>query len=135
MQPNLSRLRLSAFIGFLAVGLGAMGAHALHDALLARGGLEHWQTAVTYHLPHAIVLMVIALTGEAGGRMAAWSWRSFLAGILLFSGSLYVLAYFQPKTWDAKWLASIVFAATPLGGLCLMAGWLFLALSRWRRPQ
>ncbi|HYF35746.1 MAG TPA: DUF423 domain-containing protein, partial [Prosthecobacter sp.] len=105
MLPNHRRLRISAMLGFLAVALGAMGAHALRGQLTATGGLEHWQTAAAYHLPHSIVLVVLALAGGAGGRWAAWAWRAFLSGILLFSGSLYVIAYFQPKTWATQWLA------------------------------
>jgi uncharacterized membrane protein YgdD (TMEM256/DUF423 family) len=134
MQPHLLRLRISALLGFLAVALGAMGAHGkVHDQLVAAGELAHWQTAVSYHLPHAILLVILALGGDRGGAMLSWAWRCVLGGIALFSGSLYVMAYYLPKTWDSKALAGVVFAATPIGGLLLMAGWLLLALSRWRR--
>ena len=134
MQPDPYRLRISALIGFLAVGLGAMGAHgAVHDQLLATGELAHWQTAVSYHLPHSILLVILAFVGNGGGRLTSWSWRCTLSGILLFSGSLYVMALYLPKTWGAKWLAGFIFGATPMGGLLLMAGWLLLALASWRR--
>ncbi len=124
--PDRDRLRLSAMLGFLAIALGAMGAHGVvHDRLKAAGELEHWETAVSYHLPLAVLLVVLALFGSAGGRLAAWSWRCLFGGVVLFSGSLYVLAYTQ-----IKWLGAV----TPLGGLFMLAGWLLLALSRWSRP-
>ena len=80
-----------------------------------------------------LIVVILALLGRAGGGLVSWSWRATLGGIFLFSGSLYIMALYLPKTWAAKWLAGIIFAATPLGGLLLMTGWLLLALSRWRR--
>jgi uncharacterized membrane protein YgdD (TMEM256/DUF423 family) len=93
MQPDPFRLRLSALMGFLAIALGASGAHGgVHDKLVAAGELAHWETAVQYHLPHAVVLLLLTLFASTRPQMV-WAWRLFLAGILLFSGSLYVLAY------------------------------------------
>jgi uncharacterized membrane protein YgdD (TMEM256/DUF423 family) len=125
MQPDRDRLRISALLGFLAIALGSMGAHgAVHDQMLAAGELDHWRTAWSYHMPHALVLAGLAFLGNSGGKWLAWSWRCFFAGVLLFSGSLYLLAYTQKA-----WLAHV----TPFGGLSLMAGWLFLAMARWPR--
>ncbi|WP_395753213.1 DUF423 domain-containing protein [Prosthecobacter sp.] len=118
MQPSPLRLRLSALMGFLAIALGAFGAHLLHDRLAATGRIATWETAVQYHLPHAVVLLLLALF--AGERPAmVWAWRLVFAGILIFSGSLYVLAL-----TGIKWLGAI----TPIGGLSLMMGWLLLAI-------
>ncbi|MCB1275070.1 DUF423 domain-containing protein [Prosthecobacter sp.] len=120
MQPDPFRLRLSALMGFLAIVLGASGAHGgVHDKLVAAGELGHWETAVQYHLPHAVVLLLLTLFASTKPPMV-WAWRLFLMGILLFSGSLYVLAY-----TGTKWLGAI----TPLGGLSFMAGWVFVAMS------
>jgi len=120
MQPDPFRLRLSALMGFLAVALGASGAHGpVHDKLLATGELAHWETAVQYHLPHAVVLLLLTLFASARPYMA-WAWRMFFVGILLFSGSLYLLAY-----TGTKWLGAI----TPLGGLSFMIGWVLIAMS------
>lgn len=120
MQPDPFRLRLSALMGFLAVSMGASGAHGpLHDRLVAAGELAHWETAVQYHLPHAVVLLLLALFASAKPSMV-WAWRLFLTGILLFSGSLYLLAY-----TGTKWLGAI----TPLGGLSFMIGWVLIAMS------
>lgn len=127
MQPERELLRLAAFSGFAAVALGAMGAHGpVHDTLLAAGKLESWETAVRYHLPHSMFLYVLALFVGAGGKLASWAWQCLFTGVLLFSGSIYLLAYFG---W--KWLGPV----TPLGGLVLMAGWLLLSSVKWKRDS
>lgn len=120
MSHDPLRLRVSALLGFLAISLGASGAHGpVHEKLKAAGELEHWETAVQYHLPHAVVLLLLTLFASSK-RTMVWAWRMILAGVLLFSGSLYLLAYS-----GTKWLGAI----TPLGGLSLMAGWTLIALS------
>ena len=108
--------RLAALAGFLAVALGAFGAHGLKAVLEQNGTLAVWQTAALYHLVHAVVLLVLATRAE----VARLPFMLFGAGIAIFSGSLYALA-----VTNVKWLGAI----TPLGGLCLLAGWLALA---WR---
>ncbi|MFZ2281551.1 MAG: DUF423 domain-containing protein [Prosthecobacter sp.] len=120
MQPDPFRLRLSALMGFLAIALGASGAHGpVHDKLVAAGELAHWETAVQYQLPHAVVLLLLTLLASSKPIMV-WAWRLFFTGILLFSGSLYVLAY-----TGTKWLGAV----TPLGGLSFMAAWVLIAMS------
>lgn len=122
MNPDPFRLRLSALMGFLAIALGASGAHgAVHDKLVAVGKMANWETAVQYHLPHAVVLLLLA-----GRRpLLVWAWRLFFVGILLFSGSLYVLAY----TGITK-----LGAITPLGGLSFMTAWVLIAMSAKGKP-
>lgn len=105
--------RLAAGLGFLAVALGAFGAHVLKTTLAANDTTEAWKTAVLYHFVHALVLLLLALL--PGTNRAASS--LFFAGIVLFSGSLYLLAL-----TNVKWLGAI----TPLGGLCFLAGWVCL---------
>ena len=124
----MNRIRLSAFLGFLAIVLGAMGAHGkLHDMLITTGELAHWETAGRYHLPHAILATVLAIWGVgAGGKRAAWAWGFLIAGVLLFSGSLYVMASTQ-----IKWLGAV----TPFGGLSLMVGWLLIGATAWKSPS
>jgi len=120
MSPDPLRLRVSALLGFLAISLGASGAHGpVHEKLKAAGELEHWETALQYHLPHAVVLLLLTLFASSK-RTMVWAWRMILLGVLIFSGSLYLLAY-----TGVKWLGAI----TPLGGLGLMAGWTLIALS------
>jgi uncharacterized membrane protein YgdD (TMEM256/DUF423 family) len=104
--------RLAAVSGFLAVALGAFGVHALRDRLPAQQ-LDWWHTAVLYHLVHAAALLG---SGRADGRPGAASW-SFVAGTLLFSGSLYAMALSDVRALGA---------VTPVGGVALLAGWLLL---------
>jgi uncharacterized membrane protein YgdD (TMEM256/DUF423 family) len=111
--------RLAALTGFLAVALGAFGAHGLHDLLEKNARLATWDTAVLYHLFHAAVLVAIT-RAERPPRLAA---VLFLVGLLVFSGTLYVLAL-----TNLRWLGAI----TPLGGLALLAGWLALAWEKSR---
>jgi len=108
-------LRIAALAGFLAVALGAFGAHGLRATLEATGRIANWETAAQYHLVHAAVLLALALRGT----VARLPFTLFGAGIVIFSGSLYVLALS-----NLKWLGAI----TPLGGLCLIGGWLALAI-------
>ena len=121
--PNTFRVRLSAFLGLTGIILGTMGAHGkVHDLLVATNELDHWKTASFYHLPHAVLAVLLAfLAGKS--RAAAWAWRFTIAGILLFSGSLYLLAYTQ-----VKWLGAV----TPFGGVSFMLGWICLATAKWR---
>lgn len=114
------------------MALGAFGAHALRPQLLARGLLDVWQTAVLYHLIHAVCLLGAALAVDrfpptTETSSVAWSWvvRCWTAGIILFSGSLYLLALGGPR-----WLGPV----TPLGGIALLAGWILVAFTQ-RRTQ
>jgi uncharacterized membrane protein YgdD (TMEM256/DUF423 family) len=113
--------RIAAALCFLAVALGAFGAHSLKQTLEMHSMLDVWNKAVLYHFIHAIALLTLALFGAA--NRGAW-WLLF-AGILIFSGSLYVLALI-PQARD--WLGAI----TPFGGLCLLAGWAWLVLAPTR---
>ena len=108
--------RIAAGFCFLAVALGAFGAHALKATLQNQGMLDVWNKAVFYHFIHALALLVLALYGAA--NRSAW-WLLF-AGIFIFSGSLYVMAL-----TNIRWLGAI----TPMGGLCFLAGWAWLVIA------
>jgi uncharacterized membrane protein YgdD (TMEM256/DUF423 family) len=114
MNSSLA-VRIAAIAGFLAVAFGAVGAHALKPYLESHGKPDAWHTAALYHIVHAIVLLVLAQRTT----IARLPFALFGAGIVLFSGSLYALA-----------LTNIRFFAfiTPFGGICLIAGWLALAI-------
>jgi uncharacterized membrane protein YgdD (TMEM256/DUF423 family) len=99
--------------------LGAFGAHALKTQLSAEA-LSVWQTAAQYHFWHALALLAVALAGS-GPWFKAAGWL-FVAGVLLFSGSLYALALGVP--------AGLV---TPLGGAALILGWVAFAVAAIRR--
>jgi uncharacterized membrane protein YgdD (TMEM256/DUF423 family) len=118
MRPisGMTKLRIAAVLGFLAVALGAFGAHGLKEVLARHDTAAIWEKAVFYHFIHAVMLFILA--GRA--RVHSGPWFCFLGGILLFSGSLYVLA-----VTGARWLGMI----TPFGGVSFLAGWLWLAIA------
>ena len=108
--------RIACTLCFLAVSLGAFGAHALRSTIEGHGLVDAWNKAVLYHFVHAIALLAVALSSTA--NRGAW-WLLF-AGIFLFSGSLYTMAL-----TNIRWLGAI----TPLGGFCFLAGWAWLIFS------
>jgi uncharacterized membrane protein YgdD (TMEM256/DUF423 family) len=117
-------MRILVIVGslnmLLAVALGAFGAHGLKSRVSAEM-LTVWQTAVLYHLAHALGLLLVGLLAlHLPVKAAGWT---LLAGIVLFSGSLYlmVLSGYRPLG-----------AITPLGGVAFLAGWLLLALTALR---
>jgi uncharacterized membrane protein YgdD (TMEM256/DUF423 family) len=111
----------AAALGALGVALGAFGAHALRGRL-APELLAAWQTGVLYHLVHSVALLALGLFGSATGRSVLLPAVLWSAGIALFSGSLYLLA-----GAGQRWAGPL----TPVGGLCLIGGWLaLLALRR-----
>lgn len=113
-----------AALGFLGVAAGAFGAHALR-ATLPPDRLQIFETGARYQLIHAVALIVVALALErAASRAAAAAGWLFLAGQVIFAGSLYALALSGVRAWGA---------VTPLGGLCYLAGWALLAASFARR--
>ena len=108
-----------AIAAFLAVAFGAFGAHALRERLPA-DLMAVYRTAVDYHFWHALGLLAIGLAMPmlAGSSLAKWSGWLMMAGILLFSGSLYALSLSGIRALGA---------VTPVGGLCLLAAWALLA--------
>ena len=114
MWPTL--FRIAAALCFLAVALGAFGAHALKGTLETNGTVDAWNKAVLYHLAHAVALLALALYG-AQNRGACYL---LVAGVAIFSGSLYLLAM-----TNVRWLGAI----TPIGGLCFLAGWAWLVIA------
>ena len=113
---SISLFRIAAALCFLAVALGAFGAHSLKSTLELRGMLDVWNKAVLYHFFHAIALLVLALYGTINRG----AWWLLLAGIFLFSGSLYLMAL-----TNLRWLGAV----TPIGGLCFLAGWAWLIIA------
>lgn len=114
-------LPAAALLGALGVALGAFGAHALRGRVPAEL-LAAWQTGVLYHLLHSVALLALGLFASATGRNVLLPAALWSAGIVLFSGSLYLLA-----GAGQRWAGPV----TPLGGLCLIGGWLaLLALRR-----
>ena len=115
-------LRLAAVSGFLVVALGAFGAHGLKAVLQRYETLETWQTAVFYHALHTLVLLALSVhPGVSKGVVI-----SFVFGIVVFSGSLYVLA-----VTNVRWLGAV----TPIGGVGLLVGWAWLFIAAGAKMQ
>ncbi len=112
-------LVLASASGFLAVALGAFAAHGLVD-----DQAKAWAaTAFDQHAFHTLACFAAVMVAQAGGRAARVAPWFFLAGVLLFCGSLYALAMGAPRA---------LAVAAPLGGVSFMAGWLALALGAWQ---
>lgn len=110
-------IKIGSLLMFLAVALGAFGSHALRGRLTDYS-LDIYKTAVLYHMVHALGLFVVAwLSMQIHDTKITLAGNFMLAGIILFSGSLYLLA-----VTGQKWLGAI----TPLGGLSFLLAWLFL---------
>ena len=116
-MTNTMATRMAATAGALAVVLGAFGAHGLKDLLAQNGTAAIWEKAVFYHFIHGVMLFVLAQRPP----LKAGPWWCFFSGIVIFSGSLYLLA-----VTHQHWLGAI----TPVGGLSLIAGWIWLATGK-----
>ena len=117
-------LILGALSALTGVGLGAFGAHGL-KTMLAPEMLAVYKTGVTYQMWHALGLILIALLRQQSrGKLLIWAGWSMFAGIILFSGSLYLLAIL-----NTKWLGMI----TPLGGLAFLLAWMLVVIFAWRQ--
>lgn len=122
MTPKIL-IALGAVLAGIGVAAGAFGAHGLSD-ILTQQRLNVYETAVRYHLIHAVALVVTGVLAAAVPTVQVMlTGYLFLAGVVLFSGSLYVLVL-----TDTAWLGAV----TPFGGVALIAGWAFLALAVWK---
>jgi uncharacterized membrane protein YgdD (TMEM256/DUF423 family) len=114
-------LLAAALAGFSGVGLGAVGAHAFAALLAQNNRADTYQTAVLYHLVHALALLAVAiLSRQAPAPSLNVAAAAFVAGIFLFSGSLYVLALGNVR---------VMGAIAPLGGIAFLVGWAALGYS------
>lgn len=108
-----------SLLGGLSVMIGAFGAHALKKLLTENGRMDVFETAVKYQFYHAFALLILGLLLlKIEHKFLNYAGYSFLAGILVFSGSLYILSI-----TNIKWFGAI----TPIGGLCMIAGWLLMS--------
>lgn len=118
-------LVLAGISGALAVGLGAFGAHGLEPLLIQNGRLDTFETAVSYHFYHTLGLLglgILALIKPEWKGLSLAAWGMFF-GILIFSGSLYILSL-----TGITWLGAI----TPIGGVGFILGWLALGWTAWK---
>lgn len=126
MNPDRLFFGIGCVAAGLSVMLGAFGAHALRDRLGPQI-LAIYETGVRYQVYHAIALLIVGLLRGVATRPSPWldaaGWL-FTAGIVIFSGSLYLLS-----VTGARWLGAI----TPAGGLAFISGWALLTIWVWRR--
>lgn len=122
MKPSIW-IVIGAILGFLSVALGAFGAHGLRSKVTPEL-LSSFETGARYQMYHSLALILVGiLANHSSSPLLEWSGRLFLAGVVLFSGSLYMLVFTGMNSFGA---------ITPSGGLCFMAGWISLALAAYR---
>ena len=117
-------IALGSILAFLGVALGAFGAHALKSRL-SESMFRIFETGVQYHMIHALALIFVGIIAHwlNYSQLLNWSGRLFAIGILIFSGSLYVLSISGIKSFGA---------ITPFGGLAFLAGWILLAITAFK---
>jgi|TARA_B100001079_G_scaffold8104_1_gene6772 uncharacterized membrane protein YgdD (TMEM256/DUF423 family) len=112
-----------AVFGFLAVALGAFGAHGLKSKVTA-DTLSSFETAARYQIYHALALILVGvLANTVSSPLLEWSGRLFATGVVLFSGSIYLMVFTGVTSLGV---------VTPFGGLCFLAGWAALAVAAYR---
>lgn len=118
---DVTLFRLGCVLAGVGVGLGAFGAHGLR-AIVTPERLVTFETGVRYHLIHALAILIAAAAARAwpASSLPGWAGSLFAVGILVFSGSLYLLVLTDTRWWGA---------VTPIGGVAFLAGWVLLALS------
>lgn len=119
-------LKTAALLGAFSVAMGAFAAHSLKE-MVSDYALGIFETAVRYQFYHVFGLVIVAiLYKEFPGKWLKWSGRLFIAGIILFSGSLYVLTVIKGAALPGyQWVGAI----TPFGGLCFILGWIFMLVA------
>lgn len=127
------RLVAISFISIaVGIALGAFGAHGLRGLTLNEEILRGYQTGIDYHLFHSLAFLLIGIFASTILKLefSKKAFRLIVVGIILFSGSLYLLTYFRLMGWNYAWLGPV----TPLGGLLLILGWSWLGYS-FLRPE
>jgi uncharacterized membrane protein YgdD (TMEM256/DUF423 family) len=118
-------LFIAALSGALSVALGAFAAHGLKK-VLTPADLQVFETGVKYQVYHTLALLAAGILWQSfAGAPLLWAGRLYITGMIIFSGSLYLLCLIRHYGWGATWVGAI----TPLGGLCLIAGWVLMAVA------
>ena len=119
-------IRIAAGLGTMAVGIGAFGAHGLAEILVTNGRVETFETAVNYHFYHVLALLAVGILANYNpNKLLSYCSFLFILGIVIFSGSLYILSLTN---------ITLLGAITPLGGVCFIAGWILLLLAMKKAP-
>lgn len=126
-------LKTAAILGALSVAMGAFAAHKLKE-MVAADAVAIFETGVRYQFYHVFALLAVGvLYLNFRKNLLRWAGIFFIAGIILFSGSLYLLTYIHAANIpDMKWVGPV----TPVGGLCFIVGWILLFVAVFqKRPQ
>ena len=126
MKNSKNLLTTAAILGMVTIILGAFGAHALKEIVSAEAILTY-ETGVKYQMYHVFALLLVALSPITDKQKKTIS-RLLLAGILLFSGSIYILTFREHLTENIRFIGPV----TPIGGACFIAGWAVLAYSYYK---
>lgn len=123
-------IKTAAIFGALSVAIGAFAAHTLKGSI-SNYALEIFETAVKYQFYHVFALLAVGiLYSQFPSKTMKWAGYLFIAGIILFSGSLYILTYVKAAVLPGyNWIGAI----TPLGGLCFILGWIFIFVGLSRK--
>jgi uncharacterized membrane protein YgdD (TMEM256/DUF423 family) len=122
MKINKNIVVTAAILGAFTIMIGAFGAHGLKE-LISEKSLVSFETGVRYQMYHVIVMLILGVSTGISPKTQKWVFRFFIIGILLFSGSIYLLTLNEFLPFDAKTIAFV----TPIGGFLLIIGWLRLA--------
>ena len=115
-------IKTAALLGAFSVALGAFAAHGLKQ-MLSTENLQIFETAVRYQFYHVFALLAVGiLYKEFPGKFMLWAGKLFIAGVIIFSGSLFLLCYVKHNQMPLNWLGAI----TPFGGAAFIAGWVML---------
>ncbi len=125
-------LKAATIFGALSVALGAFAAHSLKNTI-SDYALSIFETAVRYQFYHVFALLAVGiLFKEFPGKLLKWAGMLFIFGIILFSGSLYMLAVVKAAVLPGyNWIGAI----TPFGGICLISGWIFVFIAVSKRVK
>lgn len=125
-------LKTAALLGAFSVAMGAFAAHSLKE-VVSDYALGIFETAVRYQFYHVFGLLAVAiLYSQFPAKWLKWSGKLFIAGIILFCGSLYVLTFIKAAVLPGyNWVGAI----TPFGGLCFILGWLFIFIALFKGPE
>ena len=127
-MKSSNQASVSAIILALGIISGALGAHSLENHLNTEQ-LSIWNKAVLYHLIHGLGLLIVSIITKIYNNInLKWCFYLLFAGIILFSGSLYLIALNNGIFGEIQFLKKALIPITPIGGLCFIAGWILLAI-------
>ena len=129
-EMNKKIMITACILGAITIAIGAFGAHGLKK-LVDANAVATFETGVRYQMYHVFAILVLGLSATSAGTATTWVFRSFLAGIVLFSGSIYLLSLNGILPFSTKWLGPI----TPIGGLAFIVGWLMWARGLWKNRK